>query len=509
MQTIGFYVVCVSFLIGIAISSLFDGFSIHVVMTGLCVGIVLCLFGFFFRNKTPIIFLAGLCVVSLYVGVARHSYVFARPVNQFLQTHVDRDVEFFALVVDEPDIRENGMRLTVLPYDLETERTIDKDAILVTTGLYSDVGDVAYGDVLSLVGVLQLPENFETDTGRMFDYVSYLKKSGVRFLMKDPQVHIESRGKGNMFKRTVLRIKAVFIENISRVIPQPHSSLAGGILLGAKNALSKDVQLEFRQAGLIHVVVLSGYNVTVVADFIVRILSFLPKMIAGVGGVVGIIFFAVITGAGATVVRASTMALLVLVARHTGRTYDVLRALALASCAMVMHNPYILLSDPSFQLSCMATYALIMIEPIVEPYLRWLPETFQIRSCTASTLATQLFLLPTLIYMTGMVSIVSLVTNILVVSVVPLAMLVSFVTGLLGFVSVFMSSLVGYVSYGLLQYMFFVVSWSIKIPFAYVMLPAIPLWGAVVMYVFLFWLLWKKIAIKKLTENRTIFGAAP
>ena len=69
------------------------------------------------------------------------------------------------------------------------------------------------------------------------------------------------------------------------------------------------------------------------------------------------------TGGVSTAVRAGIMAVLVLIARATGRTYDVGRALLLTAVIMIIFNPMILRYDVSFQLSFIATVGVIYFTP--------------------------------------------------------------------------------------------------------------------------------------------------
>ncbi len=465
------YVVLIGFLCGVAIDSLLK-FSFIFCLYCFLVSFLLFLTFTFLRKKFPSIFLFSVLVFCIFAGVTRHSFVAHPFTKDIFEDYVGEKIEISGILVDEPDVRESGMRLVVAPDD-------SKYKILVNVPLGNDF---AYGDRVKISGLLELPENFETNTGREFDYISYLKKDGIGYQIYRPDIFIIDRGHGNFLLNYLFRFKKYFIENIQKVIPEPHSSLAGGILLGAKHSLGKELTDAFRQSGLVHVVVLSGYNVTIVAEFIVKVFSFLPKFAGVIGGILGIFAFALITGSGATVVRASIMSCIALVGRATGRNYDILRALFLAASVMVFHNPLILLSDPSFQLSCMATFALVVCSPFFEKKLCFLPEKFGIRSTVASTLATQIFLLPLLIYMTGMVSIVSLVTNLLVLLAVPIAMALSFVTGMVGFFSGFLSLIFGYFSYLLLQYMLLVVEIFSGLPFAYINLPQVSPWLVFILY---------------------------
>jgi len=93
------------------------------------------------------------------------------------------------------------------------------------------------------------------------------------------------------------------------------------------------------------------------------------------------------TGASATVVRAALMAFLVLIARATGYHSEITRALFVAALLMIFHNPMILLYDPSFQLSFLATLGLIMLVPWIETKLSWIPKTkFDFRGLAAASL---------------------------------------------------------------------------------------------------------------------------
>src|SRR5690606_5955202 len=138
-------------------------------------------------------------------------------------------------------------------------------------------------------------------------------------------------------------------------------------------------------------------------------------------GAVGIILFAIMVGGGATVVRASIMALLSLIARATGRLYEVTIALIVAGFIMVLWSPRVLVFDPSFQLSFLATLGLIHATPLFERWLRMIPEYFSLRTIISATLGTQLFVLPLLLFMTGVFPMYSPLANALVLPAVPIA----------------------------------------------------------------------------------------
>jgi competence protein ComEC len=183
-------------------------------------------------------------------------------------------------------------------------------------------------------------------------------------------------------------------------------------------------------------------------------------------GAFSIILFAIMTGASSTTVRASIMALVVILARGVGRRYDVVRGLTLAASVMVLQNPRILVFDIGFQLSFLATLALIYVSPIVTEWLAFIPERFGLREILVTTVATQVFTLPFILYSMGEISIISLVTNVLVLPCVSPAMFSGFMVGLLGFMHPVIAFPAIAVTNVILTYMIAVVGFFGPLPFS-------------------------------------------
>lgn len=381
-------------------------------------------------------------------------------------------VKFLGVIVAEPEAREFNTRVLVQVSrgGLTTPDELVGKKILVTLDRYSPV-TYSYGDELDVNGVLELPENFTGQTGREFDYVNYLASKGVSFQAKMPRVQVVGHDPPSRIIAALITIKQAFVRRIESALSEPQSSLASGILIDGKRAVNASMQEEFKRAGIVHIVVLSGYNVTVVVDAIFKMFTlFLPRL-ASIGAAAGgVILFALMTGATSTVIRASVMALLALLSRANFKNYDPGRALFLAALIMVLFNPRLLLHDPSFQLSCLATFGVIFIVPVYEKFFRWLPERFGLREFVGSTVIVQFFLLPLLIYMSGTVSLVALPVNFIVTPVVPAAMLASFVMTCAAFLFVGPAHILvmpfSFLAHGILSYILFVAHFSSSLSFA-------------------------------------------
>lgn len=442
--------------------------------------VVLVFLGLYAYFKTPLVF--ALCIVVLggAFGGIRMELSEIQNLDQALEVHIEERVLLEGVVVGEPDLRE---RTTLLTVELKRLRDVEVfGKMLVSVDPYMEV---AYGDRIRFEGVLEKPENFETDSGNIFNYVAYLDKDDIHYRMWNPEIVVLSEGEGNPLVALLLRVKQVSLNQLSRIFPEPEVSLLAGLLLGVKQSLGEELLDAFRVTGLIHVVVLSGYNLTLVADavrwvttqFIRR--SVISAIVAGSA----IVLFSIMAGASATVVRATAMALLVLVARESGRVYEVIRALFVTGLLMLIWNPKLLLYDPGFQLSFLATVGLIVAAPRFESYLTFVTKKLQLRSIVAATLGTQLLVLPLLLYQTGMISIIGVFANLLVLPLIPATMLLGFVAGTLSFLHPWVASPFTALTHALLSYELFVAEFFSALPFSAVSIQDFPWWGMVALYV--------------------------
>lgn len=375
-------------------------------------------------------------------------------------------------VIAELEVREASVRMNV---------RVGEDVLLVTADRYVQV---AYGDQVEVTGVLKEPEAFVTDFGRIFDYPGYLRAQGIEYQISFADVAVVSRDGGNVLLLPLLSFKAILMRGIESALPEPAAGLGEGLLLGVKQALGTRLEQAFRETGIIHIVVLSGYNVMIVVAFI---LYFLRTVVSArtrvLLGFLGITSFALMVGLSATVVRACIMAGVLLIAEATGRQYLALRALLLAAVLMLMWNPYLLMYDVGFQLSFMATLGLILISPRLEPYLAFMPTFASLRTFLGATVATQIAVLPLLLFHIGQVSIISVVVNLLVLPLVPVAMLLTFLVGLL---SIFFPAGIPVLpafAYATLLYIITVAETFAALPFAAVALPSFPGFMVVFAYV--------------------------
>ncbi|KND46936.1 MAG: competence protein ComEC [Parcubacteria bacterium C7867-004] len=459
--------------------------NVFLVLAGFCLGITsyslvpfatqiigisafafsLSFFGWFLcKRRTYLI--CGIFLLSFVIGALRVALVSQTMPEPFLPL-LGQKFDLEGLVVADPDIRETTQRVTV-----EIEREGKKTKVLAVAPTYPEV---EYGERVRVQGMLVEPEPFETNAGRTFKYDRFLLKDGIYAIVEKASLETVTPRQG--IPSTVMGLlldgKHAFLEAIARALPEPSASLASGLVAGGKQGLGKELLNAFIVSGLVHIVVLSGYNVMIIAEFVLKSLSSLSRRVAA--SVAGIMIggFVLAAGAGSASIRAGLMAGLALTARATGRTYDVIRALFVVGALMLLMNPLLLVYDPGFQLSFLATLGLILGSPRIERMLTFVRNEF-FRDLIAATLAAQIAVLPLLLYQTGLFSVVSLPTNIIVLPFVPLAMALSAFAGCVGLVAPVLAPIAGLPAYGVLSSIIAIAEWMASLPLASVSIPEFP-----------------------------------
>ena len=442
------------------------------------------------RRRTFLL-LAVLYALLLCVRIV---FLLQSEVTQTLPLYAGERGEVAGVVVNDPERRATSLHIYVAVREVG-----GAPARGTLLAMLPREAKVAYGDLLALQGQILLPDSFVTDTGRVFDYQNYLRVRGVSATMRYATL-VESTPGDWSLQKSLYNLKHVFLHSLERLFPEPRSSLLAGVLMGERRGLPKNLNDAFITSGLVHVVVLSGYNIAVVSNAVLYATAFLPRTLGvGASGIL-MVLFVLMTGAGATAVRACIMGLVAILALYLRRPALALRALLVAALVMTLWNPLVALHDPSFILSVLATFGLITITPSVEKKIPLVPEWFGLRTILASTIAVQIYVLPALLYYTGVLSFLALPANVLALPFVPPIMLFGFLAGLLGLLHPVFALPCTLFADALLQWMIFVAQTAHTLPFSATTLKAFPVWVVVLAYAPLTW--WAYVQYQKTASQQ-------
>lgn len=378
------------------------------------------------KKKAPTLILA--LVFFVYLGNYFYTDAKNSDLNSGLEGLNGRDVTATGFVVEKPEQKERSLQLVVLVDEWSTKEQSLKLPlrVLVQVERYADV---EIGMHTTLRGKLSRPKDFAD-----FSYRNYLRTQKIYLQLEKAQVKskvLEHVPLALSIKRSLLGIGDALQQAINRSLPEPESALGSGLILGASGGFNEELSTSFKRAGLTHIVAVSGYNIAIFTSYLIALLvGFMNRRKAFWVVLILVAAFVVMAGAGASVVRAGIMGVLLLVAKNSGRKAKMDTLLVLCAAVMVALNPFILRWDVSFQLSFLATCGLVYIAPRIVSKLARVPKLAQ--EILATTLAAQVAVLPIMLIDFANVSLVAPLANLVVLPVIPLAMLGAFCTGLVG-----------------------------------------------------------------------------
>ncbi|MCA9334885.1 ComEC/Rec2 family competence protein [Candidatus Saccharibacteria bacterium] len=262
------------------------------------------------------------------------------------------------------------------------------------------------------------------------------------------------------------QVRDWFADKIRLGISEPQASLGLGYLLGQKRALPEDLQEALVVTGLTHVVVASGYNLTILVRLARRMFEKVSKYLAALSSSVMVLAFVAVTGASPSMSRAGLVAGLSLAAWYYGRKFHPLVLLPFAAAITVMINPAFGWNDLGWQLSFAAFAGVMILAPLLQRYFFGEREPSTIRQIIGETLSAHIVTLPILILAFGQIGNVAILCNVLILPFVPLAMLLTFITGIGAIVVPDIATILGMPAQALLVYMTETVQYFAALPWA-------------------------------------------
>lgn len=310
-------------------------------------------------------------------------------------------------------------------------------------------------------------------------WISTGSKSEIKRSYQVTAVGKVSKGFGNysasMFRANIVsvsdphtdkarEIRDSFANNIRSVISEPQASLGIGYLVGQKSTLPESLQQSLQIVGLTHIVVASGYNLTILVRFARRIFAPISKYLATVaaGSMIG--GFILITGFSPSMTRAGLVAGISLATWYYGRHVHPLVLLPLVAALTVIINPSYMWGDLGWYLSFAAFAGVMILAPLLQDYFFGPKKPGTIRQILGETISAQIVTMPIIAISFGTIALFALPANLMILPFVPLAMILVFLCGITYIVVPSIAVLFGKITELLLSYMTSVVEWFVSFP---------------------------------------------
>lgn len=387
-----------------------------------------------------------------------------RPIESYADNST---VTVEGMVTGLPDDRQTRVHYTLAVHRLragtEAWMTV-RDRILLTDRTMA--AHLLPGDVIRATGRLELPED-----GEDFSYRAYLHMRGIHASMNVRDIESALCTERRRIERMLAVTRSRLENRIAAVFPEPASALLSGLLTGRDDDLPAQTLEDFRITGMSHLTAVSGSNITIVLSVLSGALFFLPLRWRFIPCVVGVILFTLLTGAGASVVRAAITGILGLIALQSGRIAHTRLTVLWTAVFMLIWNPAQLWTDIGFQLSFLAVIGIVELRSLLEPVTVRMPAVLGLREALQTTLAAQLTAMPWAAAQFGLLSLVSPLANLVAAPLVPLGMTGGFLAVLIGMASETLGRIAGLPALLALESALGIARFFARLPFAAVEIP--------------------------------------
>lgn len=415
----------------IAVSSL--GVFIGVVVAGLplgrygisiawlLTGIALCLFAFVRQRRYAVVAaIVGGALLGLWRGGIEQSAL------TDYRALFGRTVVVSGVVSEDADVDKHGNAALRIKDVIHREHYLT-GALWVTTDRSVTV---QRGDRLTLEG--KMLDGFGTFAASMYD-------AKIRSVVPGGDIAVA--------------VRDWFTQYIRQATSEPESSLGIGYLVGQRRNLPEELDQALKVAGLTHIVVASGYNLTILVRFARRFFMRISKYTAALASSGLILSFIAITGMSPSMSRAGLIAFLSLMAWYYGRKFHPLVLLPFAVAITVLFNPSYAWGDVGWQLSFAAFAGVMIFAPLLQAYYFGNKKPGTLRQILGETISATVCTLPIILYYFGQMSNVAVIANLLVLPLVPLAMLLTFFAGIGALAIPVAAAAIGFPAQILLSYM--------------------------------------------------------
>ncbi len=331
------------------------------------------------------------------------------------------------------------------------------------------ISDLKLGHLISIESSLHLRESIRQC--EEFDYKRYLKVLNIKYLSY-PQnkslIKYNSSDHSHIIQKLATKIHYSLIEIYKKNLSYDNSILLTALILGKRDEISEDTYKIFTKAGVIHILALSGLHTATIALVIFILLSIfrIPLIYNLILSSIILLLYLFIAEFRPPIVRAVIMYICMAIIFILDRDREYLNSLFIACSIILLYNPLNLFSI-SFQLSFLATFGIILyIKPLMNYLLQFTPYNyfmtrqwiFPINKTLAwiiklftgllsLTITAQIFIIPILIYNFNGISIISIISNLIIVPITQISVSIGIILPILSFsdylLSIFSTTLQG------------------------------------------------------------------
>ena len=397
------------------------------------------------KDKKIIVLLLFVILSFIYVDILENEY------NRI----ENKQIEEKAVIIS--DIQEKEYK-----YIYEAKFLKNNKKVLISIKKSQQIDKINYGDLIYLEGKLEIPKIATNYKG--FDYRQYLKTQKIQGIVIADNVKIlKAKYKNNLIYQIQKKIKAIIKEKL----PSETGDLLLAILLGDKKDLSEQIQINFKNSNLSHMLAVSGAHVSYIIIGLTYITqnSIMGKRKARVFCIFFLIIFMAITNFTPSVTRACIMAILTLVSEILYKKADIYTNISISALIILLYNPYSLL-DLGFKLSFGGTIGIVIFMRFIKKKQEEPKLLNYIKQMALVSICANIIIIPIIMNNFNTVSLTFLVSNILASPILAIIVIVGFSIIIISIISHSLSNLLVFWLNPILNLLIKISSFCSKLPFA-------------------------------------------
>ena len=373
---------------------------------------------FVFYKKMPIKYIL-FWIVIFYAGF--FNAYFRTDNNDELYNLAPIDNTIKGQIVSIPDISKDRTKFFLDVFFIDSIKLNAKT--LVT--LEGNFNDLNIGDNVEINGKVRKP--FKAGNPSQFDYGNYLRNfntftttyaDNCKIVHNELLPKWEFRQKLNDVRNSILKIHSKYLKS-------PNKEILGGIVFGDDAVTPpEDIKETFINSGLLHILAASGMNVAFVFGFWFFIMRFLhiPYRINIIGGVLMVLLYTLMTGLGASVLRATLMLVFIQIGKLIDRDTHTVSLLSFVALILLIYNPAYI-NEVGFQLSFVVTLGLLTTAQVIFDKMQNIKLPDWIKAGVLIPIVAQIWVAPIQMFYFNTFSTYSIFANILTV---PFLSIISF-----------------------------------------------------------------------------------
>lgn len=328
----------------------------------------------------------------------------------------------------------------------KTIDNIDSNTFVTINHIANQNNLLKIGNYYVIKGALKRP--FKAGNPAQFDYSKYLSNYDTTTIFYAESYDVKEIPHEKTLKTKFIQslndLRDRILTTHSKYLKSPNLEILGGIVFGDDAVAPPDtIRNSFINSGLLHILAASGMNVAFIYGFWYFALRKLrvPFKITLISGIFIVLLYSLMTGLGASVIRATFMLIFILIGKLIDRDAHSIALLSMVALIMLIFNPSYI-NEVSFQLSFLVTLGLLTTANTLFSKVKKLPAW--LTGAILIPIVAQIWVIPVQMFYFNTISLYSVFANILTVPFLSIVSFLGFSSSILAIFEPFTSYLCKY-----------------------------------------------------------------